>query len=157
PGPDPLQRVAVHLAHSVPVVVPRPFPHRVVDRRVLSSRLGQLPVSAPLVGVHHRPGPGRRHHQPLQRRPERAPQDPQPELPRPPAIPPGDRRPVDGPGAVPLLLIATPSRWVVGVAVRDPFFPPHSGTSRRPRLRRPATASAPRRPPPLWRGPGPGA
>jgi len=52
---------------------------------------------------------------------------------------PGDRRPVGVPGAVALRLVGPPSRWVVGVDVRDPFSPLMSDTSRRPWSGRPAT------------------
>src|SRR3954454_14340500 len=57
PRPDPLLRVAVDLAHPVPVVVPRPggLRPRVVHRLVTPLHPGKAVFPLPLVGVDHRP------------------------------------------------------------------------------------------------------
>src|SRR5205085_10439899 len=56
PGPDPLQGIVMHLADPVvAVVVARPLPGRVTDRRVAAVSPRQMVRAAPLVGVDHRP------------------------------------------------------------------------------------------------------
>ena len=109
-----------------------------VDRRVPATARLQRLVPVPRVGVHHRPGGGGATVVSTNHRP--AP-PPHPRVNR--RFPPTtrDRRPVGVPGAVPMP-VGPPSRRSSRSVCGTPFSP-RSGTSRRPRPRRPAAASGP--------------
>ena len=53
--PEPFQRVDVHLAEPVPVVVPGVLARRMADRLVAVAPLGEPGVDVVLVGVDERP------------------------------------------------------------------------------------------------------
>ena len=135
-----------------PVLVSRPLPRGVADRCMPPGHLGQPIVRRPFVGVdqHRRPG-----HLPDERPERRAVGPvhyPEPEEPRFAAHYPGDRGTVVGLRAVPRPSVGAAPRRVGGVGMRDAYFPPRSGTSRRPRP--PGRPAAPGRRP---SAPDPGA
>src|SRR4051812_8276392 len=89
-------------------------------------------VTPPLVGVDRRPGPARLPHHLPQRRAVGVLGDGQPDL---AALTPDHtayRRSVIVPRAMAGDLVRPPTRRVVGIGVRHAFFPPRSGTPRRP-------------------------
>ena len=134
PRPDPLQRVAVHLADPVAVVVPRPLARRVADRRVPAARSpagGRSPAtrrcrpSPPAASSATTSASSSRRSARSTTRSRTCPTA------RPTTPATGGRSLAKVPWPRPL--VGPPPRRVVGVGVRDAFFPPRSGTSRRPR------------------------
>ena len=135
PGPDSLQCIAVHLADPVAVVIARVLPAVMADRGVPAA----VPCTAPTRRCTPSPPAWWR------ARPSGGPPPPPHSDLESAALTAGrraDRRPVGGPGAVALDLVRPPPWRVVGIEVRHAFFPPHFGTSRRPRRGRPAAARA---------------
>src|SRR4051794_21997609 len=116
--PDPLQGIAMYLAHPIAVVVPRKLPPIVVDRRVAPALATQRVVPVPVVGIHHRARLRGRQDRGVNQLGRRAPAThPEPHTPALAAGHAGDRRPVGLPRAVPLGLVRSTSRRVVRVGV----------------------------------------
>src|SRR3712207_4240443 len=133
PRPDPLHRVVMDLPDAVAVVVPRPLAGRMADRRVPAADLRQAARGGPFIRVGHHQRPGHLPDELPERIPIRVLHDPQPQQSGVAPDHPGDWGAVIGGGAVPRPLVASATWRVVGVEVREAFFPPRSGTSRRPR------------------------
>src|SRR5512135_1080910 len=122
----------MHLTNAVSVVVPRPLPLGVADRGVAAAHRGEPVVPAPLIGVDRDHRPTRTPHDPPRRRAVGVRDDGQADLPALPSHHPADRWAVVLPAPVAGGLVGPPPRRVLGVAVRHTFFPPRSGTPRRP-------------------------
>ena len=133
-GPErrarPLTGVAVDLASAIAIIIPRPLVHAVADRGM--GRMA-APIALPFVGIELRAAS--RHvlrDQGTARARVRMVADPEALLARVPRDDTDDGRTIVGVGAVPFALIGAPAGRIRGVAMGRAFFPPRSGTVRRP-------------------------
>src|SRR4051812_23711117 len=100
----------MHLADAVPIIVPRPLPRAVADRRVLSAQRRQPRVTTPFVGVDHRQRQARSDDDLPQGRAVGMFGDRQPDLTAGAARHPAHRRAVALPTAVATGLVGPPPR-----------------------------------------------
>src|SRR5947207_1337113 len=137
PGPGSFAAVAVHLSHAVAIVVPRPLLLPMLDAGVFQlQRLLHRPIAAPFIRVQRccSGWEAALEHLPA-RRPVRVFPHKVADFPGAPADEGEDRRPVGGIGAVAPNLIGAAPRWIGGIGVQFPLFPPRSDTVRRPQKR----------------------
>ena len=125
-----LTGIAMHFAAAITVVIPRPFAHTMGDRGMAWMT---APVALPFVGVQPRTDSRNVFiNEAVARPPVRVVAYPKALLACVTRDDADDGRPIVGIGAMASPLIG-PSTWrVAGIAMGRAFFPPRSGTARRP-------------------------
>src|SRR5262249_9201626 len=139
-GPQPFNRVGMHLTDTIAIVVPRPLLLAVADGEV---RTGNAVVALPLIGVAAPLRAGVALDVSAQRAPIGLFAHPQTTVPGATSHCSHHRRPIILIGAMPAPLVGPAAGGIVGVGVRLAFFPPHSETSRRSRSRHRGPAALP--------------
>jgi hypothetical protein len=126
----PLTGVAVHFASAITVIIPRPFMDTMADRR-----LGWMtaPIALPFVGVQPRAASRHGFGEEGPARPRvRGVVHPEALLSRVARNNADDGGPIGGISAVAFALMGASTWRVPGIAMGRAFFPPRSGTVRRP-------------------------
>jgi hypothetical protein len=118
-GPDPFQRIVMHLANPVAVIVSCPLVSDVANRRVPEPQLLEVGVGRQLVAVDHRPGAGRIADEGLQGRPIGPLHHPRPKQAGVTAGHTGYRRPIVGEVAMSPPFVGSSPGWVLGIGVKN--------------------------------------